>query len=83
MSKIELLKANLIDQLSDESKRAGTWCWYYKYEQPIETHYDAWVSYRLWVMQCRRAVADMTIDEFRFALHSNWLNIQTALFGKS
>lgn len=81
--KLENLKNELIEKLSNEAKRAGSWCWYYKYKVQMDSHYQAWANYRLWVMQNRRTIADMSLDQFRFAVHSNWMNIQSSIFGTS
>lgn len=79
--KLEALHTKLIDHLTNEIVTAGQWCWYYKHENPMDSHYTAWVSYRLWVMQLRKYVQDF--DTFRQAVNTNWMNCHSVLFAQN
>lgn len=83
MTKIELLKTELENQLQTETARASKWVWHYKFYVKNAKQYSKWLEYRTAMFHHMMTVKKMSVDEFRLAFHNNQYGIQTALFGKN
>lgn len=83
MDKLQTLKNELVNTLTDEAARAGKWVWNYQFIESDSKQHAIWSEYRLQVMRNRRMVADWTIDDFRVAVNRNLYNVQAYLFGQN